>query len=111
MLGTLFGLVSLLDDLGSAGLEQIGVAMGFALMSTLYGLLASTLLFRPLALKLEDRSRERLTRMGFLLEAVLMLFERRHPLVIREYLESGLGQGPDEAPAAPAGPLLALGKA
>ncbi len=113
MLGTLFGLVSLLDGLGSSGLDQIGVAMGFALMSTLYGLLAANLLFRPLALKLEERSRRRLTRMGFLLDALVMLYERRHPVQIAEYLDSAQEDGPsaDTPPAAGNVQRLALGRA
>jgi chemotaxis protein MotA len=109
MLGTLFGLVSLLDELGVAGLHQIGVAMGFALMSTLYGLMAANLLFRPLALKLEDHSRQRLARMGFLTEAIIMLHERQHPMLISEYLESGIEIEPDPVEAPVAEPL-ALGR-
>ncbi|TVQ71679.1 MAG: chemotaxis protein MotA [Chromatiaceae bacterium] len=88
MLGTLVGLVALLGNLGSSGLEYVGLAMGFALMSTLYGLLAANLIFKPLALKLEDRSRHQLLHMNFLLDAVLMLHERQHPVMINEFLES-----------------------
>jgi len=95
MLGTVLGLVSLLDRLGHSDVEQMGVAMGFGLLSTLYGLLAANLLLRPLALKLEDRSRRRLSRMEFLLEAVLMLYERQHPLLLAEYLDAN---GADTAP-------------
>jgi chemotaxis protein MotA len=103
MLGTLFGLVSLLGDLGNSGLEQIGLTMGFALMSTLYGLLAANLLFRPLALKLEERSRGRLHHMGFLLEALVMLHQRQHPLAIGEYLDSEMPPAqPGSQPRTPA---------
>jgi chemotaxis protein MotA len=100
MLGTLFGLVSLLGDLGKADLHWIGLTMGFALMSTLYGMLAANLLLRPLALKLEDRSRARLSRMAFLMEAVIMLYERQHPTLIGDYLGSELppASGPADAP-------------
>jgi chemotaxis protein MotA len=109
MLGTLFGLVSLLDELGGASLQQIGVSMGFALISTLYGLVAANLVFRPLAIKLEDRSRQRLSRMGFLSEAVVMLHERQHPMLVAEYLESGIDSEPD--PVEPPAPEpLALGR-
>ncbi len=113
MLGTLFGLVSLLDGLGSSGLDQIGVSMGFALMSTLYGLLAANLLFRPMALKLEERSRLRLTRMGYLLDALVMLYERRHPVQIAEYLDSAREDGPPAAELPDTGNVqrLALGRA
>jgi chemotaxis protein MotA len=103
MLGTLFGLVSLLGDLGQADLQGIGVTMGFALMTTLYGMLAANLLLRPLALKLEDRSRRRLQRMGLLMEAVLMLYERQHPTLLAEYLDNGFGPAPaEEETASPA---------
>jgi chemotaxis protein MotA len=97
MLGTVLGLVSVLGDLGPGGIQHLGLAMGFGLLSTLYGLLAANLLLRPLALKLEDHSRRRLSQMGFLLEAVVMLYERQHPLLLSEYLDCGL-----TAPAAPA---------
>ncbi len=112
MLGTLLGLVSLLDDLSMAGLEQIGVSMGFALMSTLYGLLAANLLFRPLALKLEGRSRRAVHHMGFWLDALIMLHERRHPVLIGEYLASaGTQPAPAEAkPALAEVRALALGR-
>jgi chemotaxis protein MotA len=107
MLGTLFGLVSLLGDLGQADLQGIGVTMGFALMTTLYGLLAANLLLRPLALKLEDRSRRRLQRLGLLLEAVLMLYERQHPTLVAEYLDNGFGPAPAEEPESAAEPQAA----
>lgn len=94
MLGTLLGLVSLLGDLGQSGMEYIGVAMGFALMSTLYGLLAANLLFRPLALKVEDRSRRQLLHMNFLVDAIMMLYERQHPVLIGEFMNS-VQPGPD----------------
>ncbi len=88
MLGTLLGLVTLLGNLGQSSMEYIGVSMGFALMSTLYGLLMANLLFRPLALKLEDRSRNRLVHMNFMLDAIMMLYQRQHPKLIGEYIHS-----------------------
>jgi chemotaxis protein MotA len=109
LLGTLFGLISLLGELGTSGLQQIGMSMGFGLMSTLYGLVTANLLFRPLALKLEDRSRQRLSWMSFLTEALVMLHQRQHPTLIAEYLDSGL-DAPEMA-AAPAPVQLALSKA
>ena len=88
MLGTLFGLVAMLGSIGESGLEYIGIAMGFALMSTLYGLLIANLVFRPLALKLEDRSRQRLLHMNLLVDAILMLHERQHPVLIGEFMNA-----------------------
>lgn len=113
MLGTLFGLISLMGDLGSGGLDRIGMAMGFALMSTLYGLLAANLLFRPLATKLEERSRQRMNHMGFLLDALIMLQQRRHPVQIAEYLDAAREETPRPVPAAQGGNVqrFALGRA
>ena len=88
MLGTLFGLVAMLGSLGESGLEYIGMAMGFALMSTLYGLLIANLVFRPLALKLEDRSRQQLLHMNLLVDAIMMLYERQHPVLIGEFMSA-----------------------
>jgi chemotaxis protein MotA len=109
MLGTVLGLVSVLGELGPGSVQHMGVAMGFGLLSTLYGLLAANLLLRPLALKLEDRSRRRLSQMGFLLEAVVMLYERQHPLLLGEYLDCGPA-GPAAPAAAPALPSAGQGK-
>jgi len=55
MLGTLFGLVHMLSGLGDAGLSEIGTSMAFAMVTTVYGIIASNLLFKPLALKRERR--------------------------------------------------------
>ncbi len=53
MLGTLFGLMSLLFRLGESGLAEIGVSMGFAMITTVYGLVLSNLIIKPLAIKME----------------------------------------------------------
>jgi chemotaxis protein MotA len=90
MLGTLLGLVVMLFGLGDKGLNEVGVAMGFAMLTTVYGLVGSNLLLKPLAVKLEQQSRLRLSWLYAQLEAVLMLRERSHPIHIREALETYL---------------------
>ena len=88
MLGTLFGLVHMLSGLGDTGLGEIGSSMAFAMMTTLYGIVASNLFFKPLAIKMERRTHKRLLRMGMLMEGMLMTYEKRHPTLIRETLEA-----------------------
>lgn len=88
MLGTILGLVTMLGTLGRVGVDTLGLSLGFALMSTLYGLVAANLLFRPLSLKLEDRARQRLMHMNAMYDAIMMLHGRQHPLVILDYLKS-----------------------
>jgi len=92
MLGTLFGLVQMLHGLGQESLSQIGVTMSFALITTLYGLVLANVIFKPLAMKMERRIQHRIMGMNFLLEGVVLLHQRRHPIVIKESLEMYLGQ-------------------
>lgn len=91
MLGTLFGLVKMLYGLGDSGLEEIGSTMGFAMTTTVYGLIIANLIFKPLAIRLERRARRRHAWLNVQLEAILMAYDKRNPLMIREYLESFLG--------------------
>jgi chemotaxis protein MotA len=88
MLGTLFGLVHMLSGLGDSGLDEIGGIMAFAMITTLYGIVASNLFFKPLAIKMERRTNQRLMQMGVLMEGILLVHERRHPTLIKEALEA-----------------------
>jgi chemotaxis protein MotA len=90
MLGTLLGLVQMLFGLGDKGIHEVGMAMGFAMLTTVYGLVGANLLLKPLVAKMEQQSRARISWMYAQLEAVLMLRERSHPLHIREALETYL---------------------
>jgi len=49
-------------------------------------------IFKPLAMKMERRIQHRIMGMNFLLEGVVLLHQRRHPIVIKESLEMYLGQ-------------------
>ena len=98
MLGTIVGLVTMLGTLGRVGVDAVGLSLGFALMSTLYGLVAANLLFRPLSLKLEDRARQTLMHMNAMYDAIMMLYERQHPLVILDYLKSVAPSASDPFP-------------
>ncbi len=90
MLGTLFGLVQMLSGLGHSGLQEIGATMAFAMSATLYGILSANLVLKPLAIKMERRTQRRLVLMNMLQEGILLLYERRHPMLIRETLEAYL---------------------
>ncbi|MBU1192356.1 MAG: MotA/TolQ/ExbB proton channel family protein [Gammaproteobacteria bacterium] len=99
MLGTLFGLVHMLSGLGDSGLGEIGNSMAFAMITTLYGIVAANLFFKPLAIKMEHRTHQRLLQMGMLMEGMLMTYEKRHPTLIRETLEAfELHSEPSQSP-------------
>ena len=88
MLGTLFGLVHMLSGIGESGLNEIGSAMAFAMITTVYGIVASNLVFKPLAIKMERRTSQHLMQMTALMEGILQIHGKRHPLLIKETLES-----------------------
>jgi chemotaxis protein MotA len=86
MLGTLLGLSQMLFGVGTGDVASMGAAMGFAMTTTVYGLVFANLLFKPLAAKIESHNRHELTRCVVDLQAVLLLYERRHPAYIRDMI-------------------------
>lgn len=88
MLGTLFGLVHMLSGLGNSGLDEIGGDMAFAMITTLYGIVAANLFLKPLAIKMERRTGQRLLHMHMLMEGVLLVYQKRHPTLIKETLDA-----------------------
>jgi len=95
MLGTLFGLIHMLYGLGSSGIAEIGTAMAFAMITTLYGIIAANLFLKPLAMKLERRHQQEIEINHMLGESLLMIQERNHPSLIIESLESFGVSSPD----------------
>ena len=87
MLGTLLGLVQMLFGLGSGDVDRIGSSMGFAMLTTVYGLVLANLLFKPLASKLEQTGRRATAASAAQLQAVMMLFDRPHAEIIREVMD------------------------
>jgi chemotaxis protein MotA len=87
MLGTLLGLLQMLFSVGSGDLARMGAAMGFAMLTTVYGLVVANLVLKPLASKLERRNRRQLSQSLVDLQAVMLLYERRHPEYIREVID------------------------
>jgi chemotaxis protein MotA len=96
MLGTLFGLVSMMQSMGGADIELIGKNMGFALVTTFYGIMFSNLVFKPIAIKLERRTERRLMQMNVLMEGVILLVLKRSPSFIDIYLDSYIADYEDE---------------
>lgn len=96
MFGTLMGLVSMFAGMGVEQLGNIGEGMAIALLCTLYALLLSNLFFRPIALKLERRTEQRVYIMNMVLEGVLLMKEQRSAAFIKYTLNSFLTQHKDE---------------
>lgn len=96
MVGTLVGLVNLMFLLGDGDMALIGQQMALALMTTFYGILFSNLLFKPVAVKLERRTEQRLVLMNMVLQGVSMMSQKRGPAMMRETLNSFMAQYQDE---------------
>ncbi|KZY76592.1 hypothetical protein A3740_12430, partial [Oleiphilus sp. HI0068] len=66
--------------------------MGFALVSTFYGLILASFVFKPIAERLEQRRLKEVQHITLLAEGIVLIHERRTPAVIREtlmtYIES-----------------------
>jgi len=88
MLGTLVGLINMLQALDTRDINLISFNMAVALITTFYGLLFANLVFNPIALKLERRTEQRVMIMSMVLEGILLISERRTPAYIRETLNS-----------------------
>jgi chemotaxis protein MotA len=87
MLGTLLGLIQMLFGLGSGDLGTIGAAMGFAMLTTVYGLVLANLVLKPVASKLEERGRRQVARRVAYLQAVMLMGEKQHGELIREMMQ------------------------
>lgn len=96
MLGTLLGLINMLSGMDAAGFEHIGKNMAMAMITTLYGITLANLVFKPVALKLERRTEQRVMLMNMVVEGVMMMHEKRSPAFIREAVHSFMAQYEDE---------------
>jgi len=101
MLGTLIGLVNMLLGMGSGDMAQIGSSMALALLTTLYGVALSNLLFKPIAIKFERRTEYRVQQMTMIMEGILLLARGRSPAYLREYLKTFYADYADELNTVP----------
>lgn len=96
MIGTLVGLVNLMDILGQGDMRVIGQHLAVALMTTFYGILLSNLVFKPVAVKLERRTEQRVVLMNMVLQGISMMCAKRSPALMRETLKSFVAHYADE---------------
>ena len=96
MLGTLLGLINMLRSAGADDFDLMMANMAVALMTTLYGIVLANLLFKPMALKFEYRTRRRVAHMNLILEGLLLMRRQRSPGVVREMMRIFSAEHPDE---------------
>lgn len=90
MVGTLIGLVIMLAGFGGegGGTDALGAGMSAALITTFYGAVLANLFFLPMAAKLSTRISSTSTMQAMLVEAARLIHQRKHPLIVREKLNS-----------------------
>jgi chemotaxis protein MotA len=96
MVGSLLGLVNMLQGLGSGVLASITSDMAIALVTTFYGLLLANLVFKPIASKLEQRRNQHVLALNLLSEGVALIHQNRTPSVVRDTLMSFLQEQDNE---------------
>lgn len=99
MIGTLIGLIAMLQELEDP--TNIGAGMAVALITTFYGALGANLVFLPLAKKLQNRSTEEVVLKELIIEGVVAIQQGEHPNNIFRKLQNFLPpeQRATEAPA------------
>ena len=96
MIGTLIGLVNLMFMLGDGDITSIGQQMSLALMTTFYGILLANLFFKPIAVKLERRTEQRVALMNMVMQGISMMSQKRRPALMRETLNTFVADYKDE---------------
>ncbi|MGR9046168.1 MAG: motility protein A [Gammaproteobacteria bacterium] len=96
MLGTLVGLINMLQIIEIKDITAISFNMGVALITTFYGLILANLVFTPVAIKLERRTEQRIMIMSMVMEGITLIADRRSPSFVRETLKSFIAHYDDE---------------
>ena len=97
MLGTVLGLIIMMNNF-SSGDETVNVVstaerfaellagMGLALITTFYGVFFANMIFLPIGGKLKRRSENELMLKSIVVEGIISIHAREHPILIREKL-------------------------
>ncbi len=101
MIGTLVGLVQMLNNMSDAG--SIGPAMAVALITTLYGSLLANWLCIPISNKLKADNAAEMMLKEVMIEGLLSIQAGENPRVIEEKLKSFLAPKDRESGAEEAG--------
>ena len=91
MIGTLVGLVQMLQDLSDP--SAIGIGMATALLTTLYGAMAANMVFIPLAGKLEMVAKQDSLLRALMIEGIVAIQSGEKPQLIKEKLKGFLAPG------------------
>jgi len=90
LLGATTGMIAMMSNLGSGGIDQIGSAMAIALVATFWGIALANLLILPLAdYASKVASEDQVTRQ-MIAESIMMIRKDTEPQVVAERLATFL---------------------
>jgi len=90
LIGTVIGMIALLQAIGVEGGDNIGPAMSVALMATFYGIVLSNVVFAPLGEFLGKKSRDELLVRRMIIEGLMLIHEGRPSKHVAEKVKSFL---------------------
>ena len=92
MMGTVMGLIVMMNgfelgdkDLSETMTDLLG-GMGTALITTLYGVIFANFIFGPIAGKLETLSSIEVRHRTVIMEGIMSIHSREHPIIVKERL-------------------------
>jgi chemotaxis protein MotA len=88
IIGTVIGLIEVLRQFSN--LSSVGLGIGTAFVSTIYGLALANLLLLPIAHRIRARVAENFETQELIMEGALAIADSAHPAVIRMRLVSFL---------------------
>ena len=91
MMGTVMGLIVMmngfeLEEKNSETMTDLLGGMGTALITTLYGVLLANFIFGPIAGKLETLSGIEVRHRTVVMEGIMSIHSREHPIIVKEKL-------------------------
>ncbi len=93
MVGTLVGLINMLKSMDlESGAETMGVAMGTALITTMYGCILAHIFFSPIANNLRIRDGEEVLCKQIIVEGIMSIQSGENPKFLREKLLTYMDQ-------------------
>lgn len=97
MIGTLIGLINMLNELDSSDMNSLGPNMSVALITTFYGCILAHVLFNPIAANLTARDEEEILCRQIIVEGIMAIQSGENPKFLRERLLTFMNEKAREA--------------
>lgn len=89
LLGAVMGIIAMMQGLGSSdAMKTVGPSLAVALVATLYGIAMANFIFLPLGEFLSKINKTDLATRQMIIEAIKLIRQKKHPLIIEETLKS-----------------------